>query len=78
MIAVLIVPLIILTPISQNDVTSLSDERIDQIWIGHMGSEWRVLYSRGQHHGIAYAIVQLIRLGTSGVIAPSQPIRSEE
>jgi uncharacterized membrane protein len=33
---------------------------------------------RGQYQGIANTIVQLIRRGTPGVIAPSQPIRSEE
>jgi hypothetical protein len=31
-----------------------------------------------QYQGIANTIVQLIRRSTSGVIAPSQPIRSAE
>ncbi len=43
-----------------------------------MGTEWCVLYPTGPYQGIANTIVQLIRRSTSGVIAPSQPIRSEE
>jgi hypothetical protein len=37
------------------------------------------LHSMGpQYEGIADTIVQLIRRSTSGVIAPSQAVRSEE
>jgi len=44
-----------------------------------MGPEWCVLYStEAQYQGIANTIVQLIRRRTSGLIAPSQPIRSDE
>jgi len=43
-----------------------------------MGTEWCVLYSTApQYQGTADTIVQLIRRSTSGVIPPSQPIRSE-
>ena len=44
-----------------------------------MGTEWCVLLFHGaQYQGIANTIVQLIRRSTSGVIVPSQPIRSDE
>jgi hypothetical protein len=38
----------------------------------------RTLFHGVQYQGIANTIVQLIRAGTSGVIGPSQPIRSDE
>ena len=37
----------------------------------------RTLFSGAQYYGIANTIVQLIRRSTSGVIRPSQPIRSD-
>ena len=38
----------------------------------------RTLFHGAQYQGIANTIVQLIRRSTSDVIAPSQPIRSDE
>jgi len=38
----------------------------------------RTLFHGPQYQGIANTIVQLIRRSTPGLIAPSQPIRSEE
>jgi hypothetical protein len=62
-------------------MTNLLDERIDQ----RQSRDWKygdrvvVFYSTGpQYQGGANTIVQLIRRSTSGVITPSQPIRSEE
>ena len=61
-------------------MTNLLDERIDY----HQSMDWtyghrvvRTLFHGVQYQGIANTIVQLIRRSTSGVIAPSQPIRSE-
>jgi hypothetical protein len=63
-------------------MTNLLDECIDY----HQSMDWTygakeccVLYSTAaQYQGIANTIVQLIPGAPSGVIAPSQPIRSEE
>ena len=62
-------------------MTNLLDERID-----HHQSMDRTYgggvvcgsFQGGRYQGIANTIVQLIRRSTSGVIAPSQPIRSDE
>ena|ERR1700691_1459744 len=60
-------------------MTNLLDERIDQHLSMYRtcGTEWCVPYS-AQYKGIANTIVQLICRSTAGVIAPSQPILSEE
>ena len=62
-------------------MTNLLDERIDY----HQSIDWayghrvvRTLFQGAQYQGIANTIVQLIRCNTSGVMAPSRPIRSDE
>ena len=59
---------------------NLLDERIDR----DQSTNWgcgngfgRTLFHETQYKGIADTIVQLIHRSTSGLIAPSQPIRPE-
>ena len=61
--------------------TSLLDERIDY----HQSMDWtygrrvmRTPFHGAQYKGIANTIVQLIRRPTSGLIAASRPIRSDQ
>jgi carbonic anhydrase len=61
--------------------TGQLDERIDntKVQIEHACGAWCGCYFTGpQYQGIANTIVQLFRRSTSGVIAASQPIRSDE
>jgi hypothetical protein len=62
-------------------MTNLLDERIDHNQSpnsGYGNGFGRTLLQGTRYKGIADTIVQLIRRSTSGVITPSQPIRSEE
>jgi hypothetical protein len=61
--------------------TKQLDERIanTKVPIGDTRAEWWALYSAArQYQGIANTIVQLFRRNASGVMAASQPIRSDE
>jgi len=59
-------------------MTNLLDERIDCQYGLDIWAQSRTLFHGPRYQGIANTIVQLIRRSTSGVIAPSQPIRSDE
>jgi hypothetical protein len=61
-------------------ITNLLDERIatTKYDLGIWKTDSGALYSATpKYKGIADTIVQLIRRNTSGVIVPSQPIRSD-